>query len=315
MQNVSENQTELELGWRAHLAAELPTEQAEALERVSVEHVTGPMELFEFMLEFKMQLIKVVHGEAARGRVAKRVARSLRKYQERNGLWSIRAKDAEAVFRTTLGLDFDEPLEGHFPSSRIRSNWVSLGLERESNKLWPRVNWRDRESTLQAVKERVSYHLKLGPCSKGSAKWHAQRRSLCELSYREFVCFGLERAVRENKFFNSHVVIIMELFGKHYDLEGMTIRESLNDKAAVERGRHVIAEHFALCYGHLKGSEDWLRERAVVLSLSQPKLRKIGLEKFFAGRSPLFKSHLDFLIAMFDEEYDVADEFNARRKK
>ena len=194
-----------------------------------------------------------------------------------------------------------------------------------SKKEWTRLSYKTREETLTSVEGVVSAYLNIPtetpPMS--SKDWHRVRRSILNIGFEDLREWGLAGAFfteGREPYFESFLDALAIIYNEEYDV-AIELREKKRNRVykwgtrdeTLDNVRSRVAEQMDLPESpKIRHSSEWDESRQRIIGVRQCDLVDWGLAGAFSNNK-WFRTTTDLMIAAFDEDYDVAEEFEGRR--
>jgi len=176
---------------------------------------------------------------------------------------------------------------------------------------------RSREFIINFSKKRILSYLGISGESQDLEK-------VLELVYSDFVEMELVDAFADNKYFDDYFDLLIGVFGDDEEFRDMieekkkghyrVIWARLSKEEVIEKSKMRIIERKGLpLIPPSVGTKAYKVARKKVLSIYKDDLVKSWRLSAVFGKSRYFRTYSDLIIALFDEDYSIKDEFESRK--
>ena len=207
----------------------------------------------------------------------------------------------------------------HAIRNKIRMNIV---LRQGRAKQWTRLQDGENHEIVDKFKKAICVYLKIpeNAPSKNSDEWEHNRNLITSLKLKDIRKWGLfDGTTGKSKLFDSYVDALVAAFNADYEVaEKLELNRSArvfewNSKKIVRKNvLDVLRKECGLPETPSpKGSEQWKSEREKILSIKNMDFLRWGI--IHATHNEWFKNHMDVLISIFDEDYEIAQDMDKRR--
>ena len=179
-----------------------------------------------------------------------------------------------------------------------------------------KIKCRSPEQAIANVKTEVGKILQLPEkvSKKGTPEWKKNRQKIIDLKDKRKILkkLGLNKVFQ---WFDSAVEVFVAAFGKDYNIKEEDIKGRWRSrKQTIINVKTEVGKKLELPEkAPTKGTPEWRKNRKKILKLRSRKLIKWKLARAFVDND-YFDSYIDVLIAAFDEDYDIKEELEKRKK-
>lgn len=191
---------------------------------------------------------------------------------------------------------------------------------------WESINRMETGKAVEVLKSVMCLRLGISETAplKDSEEWETNRQKILKVKAEDMEDWGLREAfVDEGAKFDSHLDILAAVFGDEYELKEIfesrkkeLIYSWKRKDESINNVKTVISKELSLPEkASPKNSKEWIEERGKILSINVEFIKKFGLNGINIAIKKWFNSYADIVIAAFDEDYEIKEEFEKRRSE
>ena len=192
---------------------------------------------------------------------------------------------------------------------RKRMRKAIIHAQRREKK-WEQMEWGSREKNIDNVKKVVTAHLGLSktPPPVGTPEWNEERGKILSIKSAHFQEWNLIASCNnKNKFFSSHIDVLMAVFDDSYDIKDELQMRYNSGKhkwgtrqITIANVKERVSEELDLPGTPSPvGTPEWNEERGKILSIKFAQFREWNLIGSCNYNNEFFSSYIDVLIASF----------------